>query len=323
MPDRRNAGRLAWWPLVLLVPALLSCRTPGEKRRRAMDTATLLAAARAAQDAGDPVGMLRNAETLLQRELTPDEAQESLFLAGRGRFLCGREKAAFRHDEELIQDYPYSRFLPLIEGDVYTIGRHALAGKPGWLFGDLFSGRPFGVEVLRLFTTTFTASDRADDALNLVADYYFGREEYDFAGDKYDLIVRQHPDSEWYDLARYRSALCPLRASRGAGYDDTLLRQARRGFLAYLSRPGAYQEEAAAGLRESEEALARTQFLIARFHLIRHQERGARLHLANAVLLYPDTPAAAEARTILEENGWDTSLNSLDALGPAGGTRSP
>ena len=32
------------------------------------------------------------------------------------------------------------------------------------------------------------------------------------------------------------------------------------------------------------------------------------------VLAFPGTPAAAEARRVLEANGWDVSMNSLDTL---------
>ncbi len=285
-----------------------------------MAPAELLNGSRAELQAGNHERARRMAEELLERtQLDPETTQEALYLAGVARLDGEERKRAFRHFETLMEDYPYSVFLPEVEKHVYQIGLHYLSQEPSWFFKDLFSGRPFGVEILRQFNIAFPYSDLADDALAGIAEYHFGREEFDFAADKYEMLTQRYPRSEWADLARYRVGLCYLRHSRGIGYDPTPADTARQRFQDYLTNPGEHREHAEQGMAQAEEILAQTELEVARFYLLREQDRGARIHFANVVLAYPRTNAAEIARTELETRGWDVSLNSLDTLG--GGTR--
>ena len=67
-------------------------------------------------------------------------------------------------------------------------------------------------------------------------------------------------------------------------------------------------------VHETEEMLARHELRIADFYKLRRNDRGARMHYANAVLAYPGTPSAEKARIELEKHGWDLTLHSIDPL---------
>ena len=155
---------------------------------------------------------------------------------------------------------------------------------------------------------------------NAFAEYHFSREEYDLAAERYQLIVAQYGGSEWTDLSGYRIGLCYFLSSRGAGYDRTPLQQAAAAFRAYLAKQGTqnFRTEAEDHLVRTEELLAEGELKVAELYLIRGQDRGARIHLANCALAYPSTAAATKARDKLEERGWDLSINSLDTIIPSG-----
>ena len=60
--------------------------------------------------------------------------------------------------------------------------------------------------------------------------------------------------------------------------------------------------------------LGQKELEIALFYLRQGQQFGARLHLANVVILFPDTPAGRRAKEIMSEKDWDTSLHSVSSL---------
>lgn len=262
------------------------------------------------------------AEDVLTETVDGKILQEALYLAGRARLARGHYRKAYRRFETLLQDYPYSDFLLKAEDDVYWIGMEYISRSPNWLFGDLASGRSFGSEVLLQYAVSYSSKPRADDALFEVAQYYESRDEWLLAAGTYEQIRDVHQESEWMDLASYRIGVCYQRACRGAGYDDTKLEQARRELRDYLARGlEGHRAEAEETLREVEEELARAELAIADFYRIREQDRGHRMHLANAVLAYPDTEAAQEAREELAERGWDVSVHSLGSRSGVEGSR--
>jgi outer membrane protein assembly factor BamD (BamD/ComL family) len=256
------------------------------------------------------------AETLLERSKDPLLKQEGLFLAAEAHFGLEEWVKAFRHYQTLLRDYPYSKFVARCEDRVYAIGLEYVSREPWAVFGDLFSGRERGAEVMREFASSFPSSSKADDALAALAAYRFSRKEYEEAAGFYAQLVKNHPDSEWADLAAYRRAECWKLASRGAGYDTTALQRAARNYRRYLSeRPdGERRARAEAEMREVDELLAESELRKARFYLAREQEPGARLHLANVALAFPGTRAAETARRELESRAWDLSVNSVDTL---------
>jgi len=266
--------------------------------------------------AGDLDRAEETAAALLERTRDPARKQEALFLAGEVHFALGEWAKAFRHYQTLLHDHPFSKFVPRCEEHVYAIGVEYLSRSPWPLFGDLFSGRERGAEVMREFAGAFPSSSRADDALAALAGYRYSRKEYAEAAGFYAQLVRSHRDSEWADLAAYRRAECWKLEARGAAYDVTPLLHAARNYRRYLSeRPhGGHRERARVEALEVDELLAESELLKAELYVARGQERGARIHFANVALAYPATAAAERARRELERRSWDLSINSVDLL---------
>ena len=172
-----------------------------------------------------------------------------------------------------------------------------------------------------MFAAQFPRSARADDAQRYVAGYHFEEEDWDLAIDRYQILYREYPQSEWRQLAEFRIGECYLHMSYGPDYDRTLLLRAREIFRGYLARypDGGFVTQAEFGLRTAESWLAEKEFRIAELYLLRDQDRGARVHLSNIVRVFPDTDAAPRAREIMDEHGWDDSIHAEATLLPRGG----
>ncbi|MSR47741.1 MAG: outer membrane protein assembly factor BamD [Planctomycetes bacterium] len=258
------------------------------------------------------------AEALLERTSDGARKQAALFVAAEARLADGAPIKAFRHYQSLLRDFPWSPYVPKCEDRVWAIGADYLAEKPWFLFGDLFSGRERGAEVMREFAASFPSSERADDAVAAIAGYRFERLEFEDAVAWWDRVVTDYPDSEWADLAAFRRAESWQLDARGPAYDLTPLLRAARDYRRYLSERPNGERRALALQRASEvdEMIAQGELLRADLYLVREEERGARMHLANVSLAYPSTAAAARARELLEQHGWDLSIHSVDTLQP-------
>lgn len=281
-----------------------------------LSEAQLLEEAERAFVAGDLDRAIDTAEGLLERTSDGKKRQGALFFAAQARLADGSPVKAFRHFQSLLRDFPWSAYVPKCEQPVWEIGVAYLSEEPWFLFGDLFNGRERGAEVMREFAASFPSSPRADDALAAIAGYRYSRKEYAEAQLHYSRLAKSYPDSEWSDLAAFRRAECWQLDARGAAYDTTPLLRAARDYRRYLGeRPrGERRSEAQAQARAVDQQIAEGELLRARLYLVRDEEHGARMHLANVVLAYPETEAAATARTLLAERGWDLSIHSVDTL---------
>ncbi len=282
----------------------------------ALAEAQLLEEAERALAAGDVDRAIDASEELLERTSDGKKRQGALYFAAEARLADDSPVKAFRHYQSLLRDFPWSSYVPRCEQPVWEIGSSYISEEPWFLFGDLFNGRERGAEVMREFAASFPSSPRAPDAIAAIAGYRFSRKEFAEAQLHYARLAKSYPDSEWADLAAFRRAECWQLGARGAAYDTTPLLRAARDYRRYLSeRPrGERRAAAEAAARDVDQQIALGELLRARLYLVREEEPGARLHLANVVLAYPDTAAAATARSLLAERGWDLSIHSVDTL---------
>jgi outer membrane protein assembly factor BamD (BamD/ComL family) len=323
LQEPRSAPRGAWRALlvVLALFGATGCASIGAPDPIDVDDLSesqLEDEAARAFAAGDIDRSLEASEALLERTSDGKRRQAGLYYAAEAHYADDAPVKAFRHYQSLLRDFPWSPYVPKCEQHVWDIGAAYLAKEPWFMFGDLFSGRERGAEVMREFAAGFPSSKRAPDALVAVASYRYSRKEYEEAVVDWDRVVRKYPDSEWADLAAFRRAECWHYGARGYLYDATPLLRAARDYRRYLSeRPnGERRQLAEQRAREVDELIARGELARAELYLLREQDRGARMHLANVALAYPGTEAAAEARALLEKRGWDLSIHSVESLRP-------
>ena len=223
----------------------------------------------------------------------------------------------FEQYQELLKRFRASHYIKTIQERLYEIGDYFLNQSGGFL-GGLFTSRGKGVKVMDYLVTEFSRSDLADDAQMAVADYYFETGEYLDAADYYSLLIKEYPRSEWVEKATYRLGVSYETNSRGYSYDRETLLKGLAAARSYVNRypDGSYIEEARSLLATLLDGLAKKELEIALFYWNQENAFGTRIHLANLLILFPDTEAAETGRAIMEEEEWDTSVNSVDRVVP-------
>lgn len=241
------------------------------------------------------------------------ELAEATWLAAETRFELGDDLEASRHYRWLLESAPYSPHLSAVEGRLHTLGERMLYDEK---HGGFFHDRDRGVEVMTLVQVHFSRSDRADDALRHIADYFAseGVEEWEEASRTYFQIYEEYPASEWAERALWMAAHCQLERVYAAAYNRRALLKALR--LLQLSREvhprGAAMAQVRQDLAACRELLAATHLSIAEFYAGRANDLGEQLHLVNAAAGYGETPSGQLARERLLAKGLDPAALAVD-----------
>jgi len=247
-------------------------------------------------------------------QLTAADEAEAAFLAGESFMILKQHKPAFKYYKRLLETAPWSPHVQVLEARLYDIGLALLYDEQydGWIFDD----RGRGVEVMTLLQVHFHQSDRADDALRHVADYFASpsQEEWLEASLTYEQLYTEYPQSEWAERALWLAANNRLKRVHDAGYNNGDLIKAHE--LLQLSRRvhprGSSAADVRADLLHSREMLAGAELVVASFYASRGKPYGEQLRLANAALMYPETEAGKAARERLVSAGLDLDAMASD-----------
>jgi outer membrane protein assembly factor BamD len=256
------------------------------------------------------------AEYIIDEHPDSGEAEDALYFAAESYFRLDELKNAFNLLKELIMKYPATRYSRIVAERDFAIGL-AFFEKGSGFFGFL-KNRGFGVRVVTHLLTYFPTSDLADDAQIAMAEYYFDKEDYLAAAEAFERVVMEYPTSEWAEKATFMAALSHFNLNKGPAYDREALLQCIQILRVYIAKDprGSSLTECEEILSEACERMARKEMEIADYYFDQEKEFGARVHLANIVLLFPDTLAGEKAKGLMDERGWDTSINSIDAIKP-------
>ncbi len=292
--------------------------------------AALLAAGCTTTPLGDPATALARVQELVAAGDTEEAAAlggrltestaasatdraEGAFLAGEAEMELGEHARAFTRYRYVLENAPWSPHAVAIEERLFEIGKALLFGEEydGW-----FSDRTRGVDALETLQGHYRTSERADDALKLVGDYFAGEDVQDWgeAAAHYQRVADEYPDSEWAERCLWLAGHSRLTGSAGPQYDRNDLLAARETLeRSVKTHPrGVAIREARADLAETLEKLAEAELVVADFYRDRGLPAGENLRLANAALLYPDTRAGREAVLRLGEQALDLKLLAGD-----------
>lgn len=264
-------------------------------------------------------------EVRVSDDSSKEERAEAAWIAGEAHLALENHREAFLAYRYVLENAPWHENIGDIEDRLIVIGEAFL--NDSRYGGTFFADRGRGVEAYETLQAHFRRSDRADDALLAVADYFARDDVRDYieAALAYERLVEEYPDSEWVEKAVYSIGHVRLLASQGAKYDRDDLLRAKASLQRSLDEhpKGVFAQRSAADLATIDEELARSEVLVADFYLSRGRQQGEVVRLANAALLYPHTPAGqeAEARLIaygvdLDTLADDPTRQSLDAVRP-------
>ena len=218
--------------------------------------------------------------------------------------VSGKLWRAFTDFKQFEEHYRVtSYYYKNLQDSVYAIGTQLIQSRYSFLGLGIFRDADDGVLVLQFFVEKFSASSRADEALRQIAEYKYEIGDYQGAIEAYEKILNGYKFSVWRDQAEYRIAIARLRGVRRADLDQNDLFKARQELQVYLATraEGARREEARIALRECEEKLAESEYLIGEFYRIIGQHFGALLHYELAITNYPAAKYTVEAERRVDE----------------------
>ena len=158
-------------------------------------------------------------------------------------------------------------------------------------------------------------------ALKIRADYHFDKGDKDIAQDDYAQLVQQYPNGRYLQYALRRGAESAEGQFPGAKFDDRPLVEAEERYRQFQAQfPGAAERaDVAARLAGIHEQRADQDLEVARWYQKTRQLGAAQYYYKLVLKDWPETLAAAEARTALR--GLGVEVPSADA--PAAAERRP
>jgi tetratricopeptide (TPR) repeat protein len=297
------------WPLVALagLPLLAACASEqlGDPDT-ALPRVQALMAEREYDDAAELGGELTESE-----EADPKDRAEAAFLAGEAEMELGHDAKAFERYRYVLENAPWSEHALAIEDRLFEIGNTMLFGDEydGW-----FDDRAKGVEALETLQAHYRSSDKADEALKLVGDYFASQEEYAEAALSYLRVADEYPGSEWAERCLWLAGHMRLLVSGGPQYDRNDLLRARELLQRSLTEhpDGVAAGPAREDLDLTLELLAACEVVVADFYARRDVIPGETVRLANAALLYPGTVSGRHAKERLAAMGIDVAALADD-----------
>jgi outer membrane protein assembly factor BamD (BamD/ComL family) len=278
-------------------------QTPAEPN--APETGDAIAEARSLLATGKPA----KARGLLQQWLKqpPDEERlyEATFLLGETYFESRDFWKALKQYETVAENSSGELF-DLANQRSIDVARAFLSGQKRIVWGFLrLPAYAEGVDILDKVWERIPGTRLGELALKLKADYYYKNGDMDLAQDEYNNLVQQYPSGRFIQLAMLRSAEAAEAAFPGVRFDDKPLVEADERYRQLLGTFPAYarREEVPERLEGIRQERAEKDLDIGRWYERTKQPSAAEFYYRLVLKDWPDTLAAADARTRLRALG--------------------
>lgn len=229
---------------------------------------------------------------------------QAVFLMARIEFAADNRIKAFYYDDEVMDEYPSSRFFYPALRQQYRIASDYLNGRKDTFLGfRVVSREDEAIEMMYRIQQRSPGSPLAEKALLRTADYYYQDGDYDLASDAYTAYANDYPRSPRVPEAELRVAFSSLAQFRGTAFDATPLLNAQ-GKLQDIEAAYpdlAADEDVAALLKAIRQTLAAKLLLTADFYARTRVPVGA-VHMYRYVIAaYPQSPQATKAKNALKK----------------------
>lgn len=239
---------------------------------------------------------------------------EAYMLRGDARVARGREYSALYDYETVAKDFAESEvFLPTLEREL-RVGRMYLNGlRRKFLWLRIEDASPIGIELLMRVQERAPGSQLAENAAIELADYFYRIRDLDLAAEMYSIFLVNYPRSEHRAHAMLRQIYANVAQFKGPNYDASSLVEAKALVRQFA---GEFPEEAERlGITDAlvarlDESTAAQKLATAEWYLRRDDAVSARFTLRRLVVRHDGTVAAARARDMLAERGWDSPAPS-------------
>ncbi|MEO6434359.1 MAG: outer membrane protein assembly factor BamD [Tepidisphaeraceae bacterium] len=240
-------------------------------------------------------------EWVLANQRNP-QRDRGLYLIAQALYQYGNRVRAYYYCDELMDEYPESRyFSPALEMQYRIADRYLNGYKRRFLGVPMFHAQEEAVEMLYRIQSRSPGSQLAESALLRTANFYYNDKQYDFAADTYAAYLRKYPRSPQNPRVRLRQAYSMYAQFRGPRFDATPVIDAREQLRSLVATsPQLAQEENIPGLLDQlDRNLARKLYVTGDFYRRTREPRGAAYTFRYLEKAYPNTPEAARAKVEL------------------------
>jgi len=165
------------------------------------------------------------------------------------------------------------------------------------------SGAGYGENILRRVIDRNPHGPYADDALFLLANFYFDKRRYPEAAMNYEFITKNYaastfaPESEFFENRSY------FLSNKGVDYDTQPLVEAQDGYKIMLKRisEGKLADQARADLAVINERLAGKLWRVGEFYLFKRQGPSAATYYRAILRNYPRSKHTVDAQRRLDQ----------------------
>ena len=251
-------------------------------------------------------------------QLWPESAlaEEARFLAGESYFFADRYPDANEMFEQLLKDYPNTRYQDLVQKRRFAIARYWLKyhnqDPQAWYHVNLTDEtRPWNdlkgaaMRLFRQIPLDDPTGELADDAVLAQANALFVARRYDDADRLFDDLRTMYPTSEHQFTAHLMGVKTKLLRYQGPEYDGSVLDEAEKLIeqirLQFPQEAQANAELLDRAARELRYRKAEREWLMAKFYDRRKAYGAARFYYQIVQRDYGDTPFAQQAGTRLAE----------------------
>jgi outer membrane protein assembly factor BamD (BamD/ComL family) len=250
----------------------------------------------------------------------PDSAleQDALFRAGECYYFADQYPNANEQYEQLLQKYPNTRYLDLVQARRFSIAQYWLqlveqqhhsssilavnVSDPHAPWRDTYG---HALRILDKIPLDDPRGKLADDATLAAGNAYFRARRFSKADQYYSDLRRHFPTSEHQFAAHFLGMKCKLETYQGPAYSgkpldeaEDLIRQLRRQFPQEIEDRREEINRAAGEVRFRK---AEREFYRAEYYDRRWEYGAARSYYDTVIDQYPDTPFAEQSRQRLAE----------------------
>ncbi len=255
------------------------------------------------------------ARDILDEWLDKNESGDSRWLAtayllrGEAKLADDEEYASLFDFETLIRRFPQSEeFAIAIEHELDIADRYARGLKRRFLGMRVMDAGDEAVEILIRVQERMPGSTLAENAGDLLADYYFRKRDWELAAEAYDLYIVNYPNGANVMKAMERRIIANIARYNGPEYDASTVLDAEEQARIFMRIFPAEAERVGFGselLARLEETQAEQMLLTAEWQLKVDDAPGARFTLRRLLQKHPSTRAAQRAMAMMDERGWE------------------
>jgi len=218
-----------------------------------------------------------------------DESQNNLY-------------AAFLSYQKVIDKYPFSQRNPDIISRQYHIAELFMSGTKHKAFGvDMPLEHP-ALSILDKVAENAPYGPLAAKARYKRGLVFKSQSQFYEAEEEFNRVIKNYPDSEWSEPAKFQLAACRAGVARSADYDQVATVEAKQKFEKFIEEhPDAVlSEDAHKQIQQLSLQEAESQFNTGRFYEKQKSFDSAVVYYEAVVDGYPDTPWAVKAMERLE-----------------------